>query len=222
MKENPIDFQWKRKHTSAKTFVVNLHPNHTIWKNIAATKAMFPWEIQDEWPGNKWEKLYGVWELGSFWVWAQPTRGNATMLMGQCEKDVTPLLTHWSYVFLAQVIDVTLSVIGWPHVQNDTCGRKSETTRMWKIPKWRNPRLQLVFVSVHRSCQPLMVWWRNDEKDVNTNNLEELALTIWGHCTCNTSRSHQYSTWHPPIDGSSITYCSGEKHHICTVWFLFD
>ena len=24
-----------------------------------------------------------------------------TILMGYCKKDVTPLLTHWSYVFLA-------------------------------------------------------------------------------------------------------------------------
>ena len=26
---------------------------------------------------------------------------SVTILMGQCKKDVTPLLTHWSYVFLA-------------------------------------------------------------------------------------------------------------------------
>ena len=35
--------------------------------------------------------------------------GNGYMSMAYCKKDVTPLLTQWSYVFLALTIDVYLS-----------------------------------------------------------------------------------------------------------------
>ena len=37
--------------------------------------------------------------------------GLAILSIGYCKKDVNPLLTHWSYIFLASIVGVSIRLI---------------------------------------------------------------------------------------------------------------
>ena len=53
------------------------------------------------------------------------------MLMGWCKKDVTPLLTHWSYVFLA----LTYGCVSFPFQNNAILQLWSQYEQNAKLPK---------------------------------------------------------------------------------------
>ena len=90
--------------------------------------------------------------------------------MGQCKKDVTPLLSHWSYVFLALTHrsgqykkDVTPMLTHWSYVFLTLTHRSATTmlTQLWITPHWlimphicSNPAITQCFGDVPRLATP--------------------------------------------------------------------
>ena len=100
------------------------------------------------------------------WVWGMRCLFLVQHLIsvGKCKKDITPLLTHWSYIFLAQPIDMypTLVSVTWYEI---SCYKRLcyiEVPLLHNCMEWmfRNGRKKKFSINMFEVCiRPDLIPW---------------------------------------------------------------